>query len=100
VLLLGGRYILESVVIAHKIVHTIYQSKEPRIGLKLYYENDYDRVNLDFLVEMLSGSVSILANGEESSTFKTSKGLRQGDPLSPLLFNLVANVLTRMLDKA
>jgi hypothetical protein len=44
--------------------------------------------------------VSVLANGEESPTFKTSKGLRQGDPLSPLLFNIVADVLTKMLDNA
>jgi hypothetical protein len=41
-----------------------------------------------------------LANGEESSTFKTGKGLRQGDALSLLLFNLVADVLTKMLAKA
>ena len=32
--------------------------------------------------------------------FKTGKGLRQGDPLSPLLFNLVADVFTKMLMKA
>jgi hypothetical protein len=44
--------------------------------------------------------VIVLANGEESNTFKIGKGLRQGDPLSPLLFNLVANVLTNMLAKA
>jgi hypothetical protein len=49
---------------------------------------------------VFGSSVSVLANGEESSTFKTGKGLRQGNPLSPLLFNLVADVLTRMLDKA
>jgi hypothetical protein len=30
---------------------------------------------------VLGGSVSVLANGEESNTFKTGKGLRQGDPL-------------------
>jgi hypothetical protein len=36
----------------------------------------------------------VLANGEESATFKTGKGLRQGDPLSSLLFNVVVDDLT------
>jgi hypothetical protein len=29
------------------------------------------------------GSVSVLANGEKSGTFKTGKGLRKGDPCPP-----------------
>jgi hypothetical protein len=49
---------------------------------------------------VIGGSVSVLTNGEESNTFKTGKGLRQGDPLSPLLFNFVGDVLNRMLWKA
>jgi hypothetical protein len=44
--------------------------------------------------------VSVLANGEERNSFKTGKRLRQGDPRSPSLFNLVGDVLTRMLAKA
>ena len=39
-------------------------------------------------------------NDVNGGYFKPGKGLRQGDPLSPLLFNLVANVFTRMLMKA
>lgn len=41
-----------------------------------------------------------MLNGEDSAYFKTGKGLRQGDPLSPFLFNLVGNGLSRMLAKA
>jgi hypothetical protein len=113
-----GRFILESVVVAHELVHSIHKSKEPGVVIKLDYEKAYVRVNLDFLMEILEsrgfgnkmlswirsivlgGSVSVLANGEESSTFKTGKGLRQGDPLSPLQFNLVVDALTKMLTKA
>jgi hypothetical protein len=39
-------------------------------------------------------------NDENNPYFKPSKGLRQGDPLSPLLFNLVVDVFTRMMVKA
>src|SRR4051812_20021529 len=46
------------------------------------------------------GSVGVKINNSESGFFSTRKGLRQGDPLSPLLFNLVVDVLTRMLAKA
>lgn len=43
--------------------------------------------------------MGVMLNGEESNFFKPRKGLRQGDLLSPLLFNLVGDVLTRMLVK-
>lgn len=115
---LKGRYILESVVVAHEIVHSIHKSNEPGVVLKLDYEKAYVRVELDFVFEILEsrgfgskwiswvkslvlgGSVAVTINGEDSNFFKTSRGLRQGDPMSPILFNLVGDVLTRMLKKA
>jgi hypothetical protein len=46
------------------------------------------------------GKVCINVNGERSNYFRTFRGLRQGDPFSPLLFNLVADALGVMLQSA
>ena len=99
-------------------MHSINKSGEQGVVLKLDYENTYDRVSWTFLFDMLEtrnfaqeliswirqivvgGSIGILLNGEDSSYFKTGNGLRQGDPLSPFLFNLVGDGLTQMLVKA
>ena len=45
-------------------------------------------------------SLSVLVNGAPSRQFHTSRGLRQGCPLSPFLFNLVAEALTSLLHRA
>jgi hypothetical protein len=46
------------------------------------------------------GKVGVKINGAPGNFFNTHKGLRQGDTLSPLLFNLVSDALGTMLDKA
>lgn len=46
------------------------------------------------------GSFLVLVNGNPTWKFKASRGLRQGDPLSPLIFLLVAESLGAMLCKA
>jgi hypothetical protein len=112
-----GRFILESVVTAHETLHSVYHGKEKGFVLKLDYEKAYDKVNWQFLLEVLRksgfadkwvewirsflirGSVGLTINNEEGEFFHTRKELREGDPLSPLLFNLMVDVLIKMFKK-
>ena len=49
---------------------------------------------------MSSASISILVNGSPTKEFTPERGLRQGDPLAPFLFNLVAEGLTGLMRTA
>jgi hypothetical protein len=40
-----GRFILESVVTSHEILHSVHKSKHQGLALKLDYEKAYDKVN-------------------------------------------------------
>jgi hypothetical protein len=46
------------------------------------------------------GSVSVKVNDDVGHFFQTKKGLRQGDPLSPVLFNLVADMLAVLIERS
>lgn len=47
---------------------------------------------------MSSAHFSILINGSPKGFFKAERGIRQGDPLSPFLFVIVGEALSRMID--
>lgn len=54
-----------------------------------------------WVMSMVSSTFfSILVNGVPSSTFHPSSGIRQGHPLSPLLFVLMAEGLGRLIRNA
>ncbi|WVZ90646.1 hypothetical protein U9M48_036930, partial [Paspalum notatum var. saurae] len=46
------------------------------------------------------GNVAINVNGQNDFYFQTRKGLRQGDPLSPILFNIVVDMLAIIINRA
>ena len=46
------------------------------------------------------GSVGIKVNDDIGHYFQMHKGLRQGDPMSPILFNVVADMLTVLIGRA
>jgi hypothetical protein len=49
---------------------------------------------------LCQGIVSVNLNDQIGPYFQSLKGVRQRDPLSPILFNFVADSLTRMVVKA
>jgi len=49
---------------------------------------------------VIGGSVGIKVNDDISPDFQTKCGLRQGDPRSPVLFNIVADMLALLINRA
>ena len=45
------------------------------------------------------GSVAIQVNDDVGRYFQMKKGLRQGDSISPMLFNIVADMLAVMIER-
>ena len=106
-----GRFIGENVAFLRDVVDFAERSDVPLAILSLDQEKAFDRVEWSFMREILlamgfgssfvgwvdlfyrSVRSSVNVNGHLSPFFSLSRGVRQGCPLSPLLYVLVAEVL-------
>lgn len=116
-----GRLISDNILVAHELLHALNSRNkcaEEFIAIKTDISKAYDRVEWAFLhkamrtlgfserwCRIIMGCVSsvkyqVLINGTPYGEITPSRGLRQGDPLSPYLFVVCTEVLVQMLKTA
>jgi hypothetical protein len=115
---LKGRNLVDGVLVVNEVIDLAKKSGKECMVFKVDFEKAYDSVDWSFLEYMLhrfgfgakwirwiracvfAGNLSILVNGSPIKEFNIQRGLKQGDPLAPFLFLLVAEGFGGVMKKA
>ena len=113
-----GRSIHDNFQYVRSSTRRFHHNRTPMLPIKLDISKAIDSIRWDYLLSLLqhigflakwrdwitailsTSSSQILLNGIPGQHIKHGRGLRQGDPLSPLLFILAIDPLQRLLNLA
>lgn len=113
-----SRTIQDCLAWSFEYIHQCKQSKRKVVLFKIDFEKAFDTIEHSAILKILeckgfpplviewvkeilsSGSSSILLNGIPGRMFHCKRGVRQGDPLSPLLFVLGGDLLQSLVNRA
>jgi len=112
-----GREIINNIILVQEALHSSILHREKGMVVKLDLANAFDRVRHNFLLEVMTSFgidpmfirwvkscigepwITLLVNGRAANFFKSSIGIHEGFPLSPLLYAIQASVLIFQLEK-
>ncbi|KAK2378521.1 hypothetical protein QL285_066416 [Trifolium repens] len=117
---LPGRGTCDNAIVLQEIIHSMHKSKKKKgdVAYKIDLEKAYDNVNWSYLKNCLldfgfpaitiklimhcvtSSSLSLIWNGKRQPNFSPTRGLRQGDPLSPYLFVICMEKLSLAISES
>jgi hypothetical protein len=115
---LKGRNLVDGVLVVNELVDYAKKAKKDCLIFKVDFEKAYDLVDWGFLEYMMGrvgmrakwvawmkacvfgGSMSVLVNGSPTEEISIQRGLKQGDPLAPFLFLLVAEGFSGLMRNA